>query len=173
MIATTSSLDQPAYVRDCWSPWNGAVGCPRQRARSWRSSLPALSVTGRGDPAARVAASGRFHTPRFPAVVDTFTGALFHSFDYPGAEPLAGRSVLVYGNGISGVEIASDLGAHAPVISAFRKSRYVIQKVVDGVSSDWQWYSMFGALERRYLSSEEWAQRQRARVLRGARDAAD
>ena len=36
-------------------------------------------------------------------------------------------------------------------ISAFRKPRYVIQKVVDGVSSDWQWYTLFGALERRML----------------------
>jgi dimethylaniline monooxygenase (N-oxide forming) len=80
---------------------------------------------------------------------------------------------MVYGNGISGVEIASDLAARAPVISAFRKSRYVIQKVVDGVSSDWQWYTMFGALERRHLSSDEWAQRQRARVLRVAGHPAD
>ncbi len=27
----------------------------------------------------------------------------------------------------------------------------MIQKVVDGVSSDWQWYTQFGALERRLL----------------------
>jgi len=32
---------------------------------------------------------------------------------------------------------------------AFRKPRYVIQKVVDGVSSDWHWYTLFGALQRR------------------------
>jgi hypothetical protein len=81
--------------------------------------------------------------------------------------------VLVYGNGISGAEIASDLAAHAPVISAFRKSRYVIQKVVDGVSSDWQWYTLFGALERRMLPPGEWNTRQRARILRVAGDPAD
>ncbi len=34
-------------------------------------------------------------------------------------------------------------------MSAFRKPRYVIRKNVGGVSSDWQWYTMFGALERR------------------------
>ena len=67
-----------------------------------------------------------------------------HAFDYPGAEPLAGRRTFVYGNGISGLEIASDLAPHAPVISACRKPRYVIRKVVDGVSSDWQWYTLFG-----------------------------
>ncbi len=38
-------------------------------------------------------------------------------------------AVLQTSVGISGAEIASDLAAHAPVISAFRKSRYVIQKV--------------------------------------------
>ncbi len=120
-----------------------------------------------------VVASGRFHTPRFPLVIADFAGELLHTYDYPGAEPFAGRAVLVYGNGVSGVEIASDLGARTRTISAFRKPRYVIQKVVDGVSSDWQWYTLFGALERRVLSSEEWAGRQRARVLRIAGHPAD
>jgi flavin-dependent dehydrogenase len=45
---------------------------------------------------------------------------------------------LVCRNGISGLEIASDVAMHAPVISGFRKPRYVIQTVVDGVSSHWQ-----------------------------------
>jgi cation diffusion facilitator CzcD-associated flavoprotein CzcO len=120
-----------------------------------------------------VVASGRFRTPRLPAIVQDFGGQLFHSCDYPGASAFAGLSVLVYGNGISGAEIASDLAAHAPVISAFRKSRYVIQKVVGGVSSDWQWYTLFGAQERRLLTSEEWSRRQRDRVLRVAGDPAD
>ncbi len=44
--------------------------------------------------------------------------------------------------------IASDLARVTDVISACRKPRYVISKVVDGVSSDWQWYTAFGALER-------------------------
>jgi hypothetical protein len=120
-----------------------------------------------------VVASGRFHVPSVPAVVGDFAGELLHTYDYPGAEPFAGRTVLVYGNGVSGVEIAADLSARTRTISAFRKPRYVIQKVVDGVSSDWQWYTLFGALERRLLSSEEWAARQRARVLRVAGDPAD
>jgi cation diffusion facilitator CzcD-associated flavoprotein CzcO len=120
-----------------------------------------------------VVASGRFRRPALPAVVGGFRGKVLHTFDYPGAEPFAGRPALVLGNGISGVEIASDLAPHAPVISAFRKSRYVIQKVVAGVSSDWQWYTLFGALERRLLPADEWSRRQRQRVLRVAGDPAD
>jgi dimethylaniline monooxygenase (N-oxide forming) len=115
-----------------------------------------------------VLASGRFRTPSLPDGLRAFRGELLHAFDYPGAEPFRDRATLVYGNGISGVEIASDLAGVAPVVSAFRKPRYVIQKVVDGVSSDWQWYTLYGALERRCLSSEDWSRRQRARILRVA-----
>ena len=104
-----------------------------------------------------VLASGRFRNPSMPGAVQPFKGELLHAFDYPGAEPFRDRRTLVYGNGISGVEIASDLAGTAPVVSAFRKPRYVIQKVVDGVSSDWQWYTLYGALERRFLSSDEWS----------------
>jgi hypothetical protein len=49
----------------------------------------------------------------------------------------------------------------------------VIQKVVDGVSSDWQWYTLFGALERRRLPPSEWGRRQRERILKVAGNPAD
>jgi dimethylaniline monooxygenase (N-oxide forming) len=120
-----------------------------------------------------VIASGRFRKPRLPRVVDAFPGEVIHAFAYPGAEPFRDRVTLVYGNGISGLEIASDLAPHAPVISAFRKPRYVIQKVVDGVSSDWQWYTLFGALERRGLAPDEWSRRQRERIERVAGNPAE
>jgi dimethylaniline monooxygenase (N-oxide forming) len=127
-----------------------------------------------GEPFDRVVvASGRFRKPSIPGALQEFKGELLHAFDYPGAEPFRDRQTLVYGNGISGLEIASDLARTAPVVSAFRKPRYVIQKVVDGVSSDWQWYTQYGALERRFLSSEEWSRRQRERVLRVAGNPAD
>jgi len=119
-----------------------------------------------------VVASGRFRRPRLPPGLERFTGEVLHAFDYPGAEAMRGRATLVYGNGISGLEIASDLAAVAPVVSAFRKPRYVIQKVVDGVSSDWQWYTLFGALQRRGLPREEFSRGLRARVLRVAGDPA-
>ena len=133
---------------------------------------PGWSVDGERFDAV-IIASGRFHRPRFPSGIERFAGEVFHTYDYPGAAPFANRTVLVYGNGVSGVEIASDLALHARVISAFRKPRYVIQKIVDGVSSDWQWYTLFGALERRHLAPDEWALRQRARVLRVAGHPAD
>jgi dimethylaniline monooxygenase (N-oxide forming) len=120
-----------------------------------------------------VVASGRFRKPRLPRGIEAFRGELIHAFDYPGAAPLRDRAVLVYGNGISGLEIASDLAPHAQVTSAFRKPRYVIQKVVGGVSSDWQWYTQFGALERRLLPRDAWGRRQRERILRVAGNPAD
>jgi cation diffusion facilitator CzcD-associated flavoprotein CzcO len=120
-----------------------------------------------------VIASGRFRKPRLPHVVDAFGGEVMHAFSYPGAEPFRDRPTLVYGNGISGLEIASDLAPHAPVVSAFRKPRYVIQKVVGGVSSDWQWYTLFGALERRLLPGDEWSRRQRERIERVVGNPAD
>lgn len=127
-----------------------------------------------GEPFDRVVvASGRFRKPSVPVALREFRGELIHAFDYPGAESFADRRTLVYGNGISGLEIASDLAFSAPVMSAFRKPRYVIQKVVDGVSSDWQWYTLFGALERRFLSPVEWSHRQRERILRVAGNPAD
>jgi dimethylaniline monooxygenase (N-oxide forming) len=120
-----------------------------------------------------VVASGRFRRPHLPPGLDRFGGDVLHAFDYPGAEPFRDRTTLVYGNGISGIEIASDLAPVAPVVSAFRKQRYVIQKVVDGVSSDWRWYTLFGALERRLLPRDEFGRRLRERVLRVAGSPAD
>jgi dimethylaniline monooxygenase (N-oxide forming) len=127
-----------------------------------------------GEPFDRVViASGRFRKPSVPGALRRFQGEFLHAFDYPGAEPFRDREILVYGNGISGLEIASDLAATAPVVSAFRTSRYVLQKVVDGVSSDWQWYTLYGALERRFLSAEDWSRRQRDRILHVAGNPAD
>ena len=113
-----------------------------------------------------VLASGRFRNPRLPAEVAGFAGELLHAFDYPGAESFAGRRTLVYGNGVSGLEIASDLARVTPVVSSFRKPRYVLSKVVDGVSSDWQWYTEFGVRERRHLSRAELGPVLTARILR-------
>jgi cation diffusion facilitator CzcD-associated flavoprotein CzcO len=118
-------------------------------------------------------ASGRFRKPCVVPALAGFAGELLHSYDYPGAPPFRGRRVLVYGNGISGLEIASDLAPQTAVVSAFRKPRYVIQKVVDGVSSDWQWYTAFGALQRRLLPRDELSRTLRERVLAVAGDPSD
>ena len=96
--------------------------------------------------------------------MESFTGEVLHSFDYPGAEALRDRATLVVGSGISGLEIASDLAPVAPVVSSFRKQRYVIQKIADGVLSDWRWFTLFGALERRRLHRDELGRRLRDRI---------
>ncbi len=128
---------------------------------------PAWSVDGERFDGV-IVASGRFRKPRLPPGLGEFDGEVIHAFEYPGAEGYRKRRTLVYGNGISGLEIASDLAPVADVVSAFRKPRYVIQKVVKGVSSDWQWYTAFGALERRLLPREEFGRLLRDRVLRVA-----
>jgi cation diffusion facilitator CzcD-associated flavoprotein CzcO len=120
-----------------------------------------------------VVASGRFHAPRLPRSLGAFTGELLHAYDYPGAGEFHEGRVLVYGNGVSGHEIASDIALVNQVVSAYRKPRYVLQKVSAGVSSDWQWYTHVGALRRRHLSREEFSRALRARVLRVAGNPAD
>ena len=41
------------------------------------------------------------------------------------------------------------------------------------MSSDWQWYTLFGALERRLLDPDSWSRRQRERILRVAGNPAE
>lgn len=127
-----------------------------------------------GEPfAAVVVASGRFRTPLLPGGLDGFTGDVLHAYDYPGAAPFAGRRVLVYGNGVSGHEIASDIATVTPVVHAYRKPRYVLQKNVDGVSSDWQWYTHIAALRRAAMEPDDYGALMRERVLRVAGNPAD
>jgi cation diffusion facilitator CzcD-associated flavoprotein CzcO len=162
-------------VRDYLAAYARAFGVERRIRFGCRVRDVRPGWTVDGEPFDGVViASGRFRRPRVPGIAGRFTGELLHSFDYPGAAPFRDRAVLVYGNGISGMEIASDL-AHGgvPVLSACRKPRYVIQKRVDGVSSDWHWYTLFGALERRLLPADAWARRQRERIVALAGNPAD
>jgi dimethylaniline monooxygenase (N-oxide forming) len=112
-----------------------------------------------------VVASGRFRKPSLPAGLAAFSGPLLHAFDYPGREAHRGRRTLVYGNGVSGHEISSDVAEVEQVVSAYRKPRYVLRKVVDGVSSDWQWYTHVAALQRTLLPQDEVARRLTERVV--------
>ena len=126
---------------------------------------PQWSVDGE-DFDAVVVASGRFRAPRTPPGLDRFDGELLHAFDYPGAQAFTSRRVLVYGNGVSGHEIASDLATATAVVSSYRKPRYVLQKVVDGVPSDWRWYTHAAAVQRRTLPPQVWGPALRERVVR-------
>ena len=89
------------------------------------------------------------------------------------AEITCGRRVLVYGNGVSGHEIASDVAMVTGVLSAYRKPRYVLQKNVAGVPSDWQWYTQIGAVRRKVMSPSSYGALLRERVLRVAGNPAD
>ena len=120
-----------------------------------------------------VVASGRFRRPVLPPGLTDFRGEVLHAFDYPGREHFADRRVLVYGNGVSGHEIASDIAAVAPVIHAYRKPRYVLQKNVGGVPSDWQWYTHAGALRRAAMLPDDYGRMLRERILRVAGNPAD
>jgi dimethylaniline monooxygenase (N-oxide forming) len=120
-----------------------------------------------------IVATGRFRSPHLPTAISAFTGELLHAHDYPGAGHFRGRRVLVYGNGVSGHEIASDLATSTSVISAYRKPRYVLQKVVAGVPSDWQWYTHVGALRRAAMPPAEYGRMLGERVVRVAGNPAD
>jgi hypothetical protein len=120
-----------------------------------------------------IVASGRFHSPLLPAGLDGFSGEVLHAYDYPGSDHFRGRRVLVYGNGVSGHEIASDIATVTPVVSAYRKPRYVLQKNVAGVPSDWQWYTHIGALRRAVMTPAVYATTTRDRVLQIAGNPAD
>ena len=133
---------------------------------------PAWRVNGEPFDAV-ILASGRFRAPVLPAGLGGFTGEVLHAFDYPGADHFRGRRVLVYGNGVSGHEIASDLATATSVLSAYRKPRYVLQKNVAGVSSDWQWYTHIGALRRAVMPPPSYGALLRERVLRVAGNPAD
>ncbi len=112
-----------------------------------------------------VVASGRFRRPVVPPGLQDFGGRLLHAFDYAGNQAHRGVRTLVYGNGVSGHEVSSDVAEVEQVVSAYRRPRYVLQKVVDGVSSDWQWYTHVAALQRTRLPREELGRRLTDRVV--------
>ncbi len=159
-----------AYLR-AYAQAFGVTGCI-EFGRRVRSVRPGWFVDGERFDAV-VVASGRFHAPQIPSGLAGYAGELLHAYDYPGAAAFGEGRPLVYGNGVSGHEIASDIAEVNGVVSAYRKPRYVLQKVHRGVPSDWQWYTHLGALRRRALPREEFGRILRERVVRIAGNPAD
>ncbi|MGW3607515.1 flavin-containing monooxygenase [Micromonospora sp. NPDC005161] len=64
-----------------------------------------------------VAASGSFSNPYLPVLPgrDTYVGEVRHVAHYRGAEPYAGKRVLVVGAGNSAIQVAYELAPHARV----------------------------------------------------------
>ena len=125
-----------------------------------------------------VVASGRFTKPRLPVVpgLDTIDDRVrvLHSADYRCRDEFRGQRVLVLGNSISGLEIAAELAADdsIEVVSSARKPRYILQKVVRGVPSDWQWFTPFAGLLGRALPPQALGAGLREQVLAVAGDPA-
>ncbi len=71
---------------------------------------------------------GSFWSPVVPDMpgLDTFSGEKLHSIGYTGPDPFAGKSVLVVGNGVSGMDIASDLAQVARKVSWSVRDRKLI-----------------------------------------------
>jgi dimethylaniline monooxygenase (N-oxide forming) len=97
-----------------------------------------------------------------------------HSCTYRGRDEFRGPRVVVYGNSISGLEIASELAADhtISVTSACRRPRYILQKVVRGLPTDWRWFNRFSALLGAALPHEESTEGLRAGLLAEAGDPA-
>jgi putative flavoprotein involved in K+ transport len=65
-----------------------------------------------------IAATGRFSAPYMPQIpgMEHFSGQIMHAQDYHGPDSFAGKSVMVVGNGPSGVDIVTELGNHPTVV---------------------------------------------------------
>ncbi|KAL4631387.1 flavin-containing monooxygenase FMO GS-OX-like 4 isoform X1 [Arapaima gigas] len=109
-FGTMVDLVKPKRVKDGW------------RGLAWDVTTsnrvdPGTSVTEQFD--AVMICNGHFFDPYIPAIpgMDKFPGTLMHSHDYRSAEPFAGKSVVVLGAGLSGLDIAMELsGVEAEVI---------------------------------------------------------
>ena len=104
-------------------------------------------------------ASGRFNKPRIPRLKGTerFKGLISHTFDYRDNKRFRDRRVLVIGNSISGLEVASELATDPTVrvISSCRKPRYIMTKIFAGVPSDCAHFTRFGVMLNRVLPAEK------------------
>lgn len=85
-----------------------------------------------------IAASGVLHHPRVPEFpgMDDFDGALMHSARWDERVKLDGRRIGVVGNGSTGVQLVSALGARAARLSHFQRSPQWIMPVVNPFYSD-------------------------------------
>ncbi|GAB2955916.1 NAD(P)-binding domain-containing protein [Hymenobacter coalescens] len=124
-----------------------------------------------------IVASGRYNKPRYPDTpgLDHFHGRVLHSFEYRGREAFRGQRVLVVGNSISGLEIASDLARNqdTTVISSCRKPRYIARKVMHGLPTDQLAFTRFGAYISQALPPAEAMEGLKSLILSAVGNPAD
>lgn len=121
-----------------------------------------------------VAASGRFHKPRFPEIAGLkgFAGALgiAHTKTYRGSAAYQGKNIVVAGCSISALEVASDLafGGADQVVASYRRQRYVLPKLMAGVPTDHVLFTRASALAGRALPFDLLAAGMRQKVVSAA-----
>ena len=124
-----------------------------------------------------IVATGRYNKPRYPDApgLDHFGGRVIHSMAYRGPALFRGQRVLVVGNSISGLEIASDLAKDASitVVSSARKPRYIARKIMHGLPTDQLAFSRFGAYAAQALPPAEAAEGLKQLVLSAVGNPAD
>ncbi len=106
-----------------------------------------------------VVATGRYHDPDMPAIegLSSFSGVggVRHSSQFRSVDRFRGLRVLVAGQSISALEIASELAQHGiDVTVAARRQRYVLTKLLAGVPTDHRAFTRFGALAGAALPPE-------------------
>ncbi len=120
-----------------------------------------------------VVATGRYNKPNLPLQIEglsEFSGrsGLLTAFDYLGHAAFAGQRVLMLGNNISALEIASELAFDPTieVVSACRKPRYIILKITAGIPSDWRFFNRAAVCIGRTLPPPDAAEGMRQEILR-------
>jgi len=98
-----------------------------------------------------------------------------HSFNYKGSNAYKGKKVLVLGNSISGLEIASDLAEEKGtiVISASRKPRYIMRKVQGGKPTDCILFTRFANYAGQALPAEIFAKHMKENIVKHNGNPAD
>lgn len=118
-----------------------------------------------------VVASGRFNKPYIPDIdgLSSFAGecGVMHSLHYRNNDRFRGKRILVVGNSFSGLEVASHIALEpdTPVLSSYRKARYITTKTASGVPTDWAFFSRFDAMMEGVLSPEALNQAMRQAIL--------
>lgn len=118
-----------------------------------------------------IVATGAQTAPSVPDIpgVQSFTGALgtAHTAQYAGAARYRGHAVLVAGCSISALEIASELAwAGVRVMSAYRRQRYIVPKLIAGVPAEHVLFSRAAALAGEILPQDALAAGLKGAVLR-------
>ncbi|PXX69492.1 amino acid adenylation domain-containing protein [Pseudomonas sp. LAMO17WK12:I10] len=82
---------------------------------------------------------GRYQIPQHARIpgLETFTGQVLHSGQYFDNAPLAGKRVLVIGNGVSGMDIAGEASkVAAKVYWSLRSRKFILPRMVGFLPND-------------------------------------